>query len=48
MTLKIDFLSFMTKVIPINENETKSDIFPGTYSFFIRCKILKYLNDFNN
>ena len=38
----------MTKVNPSNGNETKSDIFHGTYShltsFFIGPKILKYFN----
>ena len=39
---QLKFLSFMTKVNPNNENETKSDIFPmdifqfGTVSFFIK------------
>ena len=42
----------MTKVNSNNGNETKSDIFHGTYSnlasFFIGRKILKYFNDFFN
>ena len=40
----------MTKVNRSNGNETKSDIFRGTYSnlikFLIGRKILKYFNDF--
>ena len=42
----------MTKVNPSNRNETKSDIFHGTYSnltsFFTGHKILKYFNNFYN
>ena len=38
----------MTKVNSVNQNETKSDFFFGTYSnltsFFIRRKILKCFN----
>ena len=50
---KSKFLSFMTKVKPNNENETKSDIFSCvTYSnltsLFIGHKIPKYFNDFYN
>ena len=48
MTFKIEIS--MTKVNPNNENETKSDIFYGTYSnlalFFFGPKLLKYFNDF--
>ena len=40
----------MTKVNPNDGNETKSDIFHGTYSnltlFFIGQKVLKYLTRF--
>ena len=40
----------MSKVNPDNGNETKLDIFHGTYfnltSFFVGRKILKYFNDF--
>ena len=40
----------MTKVIPSNVNETKSDIFPWdkfkSDIIFIGLKILKYFNDF--
>ena len=50
MTFKFKFLIFITKVNPNNGNETKSDIFHGTYSnlasFFIGHKILKYFSDF--
>ena len=42
----------MTTVNPNNGNETKSDIFCGTYSnltlIFTGRKILKYFNDFYN
>ena len=42
----------MTKVIPKNGNETKSDIFPRDIFksdiIFIGHKILKYFNDFYN
>ena len=49
MTFK---MTFMTKVNLYNGNDTKSDIFYGTYSnlpsFFIGCKIPKYFNNFYN
>ena len=42
----------MTKVKPNNGNETKLDIFYGTYSnltsFFIDHKILTYFDNFHN
>ena len=42
----------MTKVNPKNGNETKSDIFHGTYSnltsFVIGHKILEYFSGFYN
>ena len=42
----------MTKVNPDNENETKSDIFNGTYQnlllFFIGRKIPEYFSGFHN
>ena len=48
--LESRFLSFMTKVNPNNENETKLDILHGLYSnltsFFISRKILKYFSNF--
>ena len=50
MTFKIEIS--MTKVNPNNGNETKSDIFYGTYSnltlFSFGRKLLKYFNDFFN
>ena len=50
MTFKIEIS--MTKVNSNNGNETKSDIFYGTYSnltlFSFGHKLLKYFNDFFN
>ena len=49
---KSKYLSFITKVNPNNGKETKSDIFPWTYSnlttYLFYQKILKYFNDFQN
>ena len=49
---KSKFLSFITKVNPNNEKETKADTFPcdksNLTSFFIDPKILKYFHDFQS
>ena len=43
---KLEFLSFMTKVNPSNENETKWDIFKSDAFFY--QNLLKYFNEYHN
>ena len=43
---KLGFLSFMTKVNPCNENETKWDIFKSDTFFY--QNLLKYFNEYQN